>query len=107
MGYTLAEEGRELDRAEVLIKKALEQSPDSGYILDSLAWVYFRQGKIKQAWEEIKRAVDVVDDPVIWEHYGDIAAAAGHKKQARKGYESSLKLDSEHKDRINEKLDAL
>jgi tetratricopeptide (TPR) repeat protein len=93
VGYTLADQKKDLDRALVLIKKALELKPDSGYIVDSLAWAYYRMGKFDLAWEEIQRAVILAEsDPTIWEHYGDLAAAKGLKDKAREGYRRSLKL---------------
>lgn len=93
VGYTLADKMQDLDRALVLIQKAMEIKPDSGYIVDSLAWAYYRMGKLDQAWEEIQRAVVLADtDPTIWEHYGDLAAAKGLKTKAREGYRRSLKL---------------
>ena len=51
VGYTLADAKKDLDRAYVLVHNALVQEPDNGYIIDSLAWVHFRQGKFKEAWE--------------------------------------------------------
>lgn len=106
MGYTLAEEGRDLARAEVLIQTAVKVKPDNGYYVDSLAWVYFKQGKKRLAWQEIKRAVQLVDsDPVIWEHYGDIAEALGLHGEARKGYAKSLELEGDNARIVKDKLD--
>lgn len=108
LGYTLAEEGRDLPRAEVLIQTAVKVKPDNGYYVDSLAWVYFKQGKKKLAWQEIRRAVQLVDsDPVIWEHYGDIAEALNLHGEARKGYSKSLELEGDNATAVKEKLDAL
>ena len=105
VGYTLAEEGRDLDRALVLVQKASSLDPENGYILDSVAWVYFKQGKLDKAWETIGFAVDAMnDDPTIWEHYGDIAAAMGNIKQARKGYNYSLKHGTREPEHIKKKL---
>ena len=108
VGYTLAEEGRELDRALVLVTKASSLDPENGYILDSVAWVHFKLKNLDKAWEYIRYAVDVVDkDPVVWEHYGDIAAAMGKKKEARKGYNFALKFNSPEADAVKEKLKQL
>jgi len=105
VGYTLAEENRELDRALVLVTKASSLDPENGYILDSVAWVHFKKGNLDKAWEYVRYAVDVVDnDPTIWEHYGDIAAAAGKTKEARKGYNYSLKFGHSNADAIKKKL---
>ena len=46
LGYTYADMGINLDEAEQLIRKALEQKPGDGYITDSLAWVFFKRGTI-------------------------------------------------------------
>lgn len=107
VGYVLADEVRDLDRAMVLITRALEHEPDSGYIIDSLAWLYFRRGENERAWEEIRRAVErVADDPVVWEHYGDIAAALGLMPKAREGYRNSLELNPDNPS-VRAKLDRL
>jgi len=105
IGYTLAEQGQNLDRAEILIKKALNLDPENGYYLDSLAWLYFKSGKLDQAWEAISNAVSrVKDDPIIWEHYGDIASAVQKPEQARTGYERALEHGPDNPEQIKDKL---
>lgn len=107
IGYTLADMNRDLDRALVLINKALELKPDSGYIIDSLAWVMYRRGDYTRAWVEIQRAAELTDsDPVLWEHYGDIASALDLTDEARKGYLRSLELKPDNPS-VEEKLKAL
>ncbi|KKU44508.1 MAG: Pyridine nucleotide-disulfide oxidoreductase, partial [Microgenomates group bacterium GW2011_GWA2_46_7] len=44
LGYIYAEENRNLDEAEQLVKKALDIDPDNGAYLDSLGWVYYKKG---------------------------------------------------------------
>jgi|GEM_PF-2012689 len=93
VGYTLAEENRDLERALQLVSSALEQMPDADYIVDSLAWVYFRLGKYEEAWQTIQQCIGMgTEDVTVWEHYGDIALAHGKKSEARKGYTEALKL---------------
>ena len=41
-----AEQGVNLDRAVTMLTKAVTQDPRNGAYLDSLGWVYFRQGKL-------------------------------------------------------------
>jgi len=97
LGYTLADESRELDRALVLVQSALRQDPENGFMIDSLAWVYFRMGRLDEAWTQIRRAVSLVpDDPELWNHYGDIAKAMGKTNEARQAYTKALK--KKHKD---------
>ena len=105
IGYTLAEEGRELERALSLIKKANNLKPENGYIVDSLAWAYYRLGKLDEAWKYIQHAVTLSkDDPTMWEHYGDIAKQSGRAAQAKKGYQNALKLNHDDPERIKKKL---
>lgn len=108
LGYSLAEQGEQLDRALVLIRNALRLEPDNIYFRDSLAWVLFRRGQVEAAWEEIVRTVAAApDDPTIWEHYGDIARAMNKPAEARKGYEEALKRkpgDAELQKKLKEVL---
>jgi tetratricopeptide (TPR) repeat protein len=108
IGYTLTEEKRDLERAQVLIERSLQLKPGSGHIIDSLAWVHFKLGNLDLAWRHIQSAVEIMaDDPVIWEHYGDIAAALGKTAEARKGYRNALRFQPEDPDAIRQKLNAL
>ncbi|EPR34911.1 Tetratricopeptide repeat-containing protein [Alkalidesulfovibrio alkalitolerans DSM 16529] len=108
VGYLLADMGRDLDRALVLIEEALEQKPDSGHILDSLAWVHYRRGDLAKAWDAILLAVEKTpEDPTIWEHYGDIARAKGRVESARRGYRKALEFGHKKPDEVRAKLDAL
>ncbi len=108
IGYTMVEENRDLDRALSLIRKADRLKPNNGYIVDSLAWAYYRLGRLDEAWRQIQRAVGLAqDDPTMWEHYGDIARDTGHRAKAKKGYQTALKLKHESPERIKKKLKGL
>ena len=48
LGYFMADRGMNLDEAETLVSKALVQ-PNNGSFLDSLGWVYYKQGRFSQA----------------------------------------------------------
>ncbi len=100
MGYTYAEEGVNLDEAELLIKKALSIQPDDGYVTDSLGWVYFKKGKNDQAILYLEKAHDLIsDDPVIAEHLGDAYMVGGNFNKALQAYQKALKLMKESKDK--------
>lgn len=105
IGYSLIEEGRDMERALSLIKKADKLKPENGYIVDSLAWANFRLGRLEEAWKQIQRAVTLnKDDPTMWEHYGDIAKELGKADRAKKGYQNALKFKHESPERIKKKL---
>lgn len=106
IGFTLAEQNRELERALTLLKKADELSPDQSYIVDSLAWAHFRSGNGPEALKQIRRAVGLGNhvDAAIWEHYGDIALKQGKKDEARRAFRRALELKPANAAKIRAKL---
>ncbi len=93
LGYTYAEEGRNLDEAESLIKRALESDPKNPAYLDSLGWVYYQKGLYVEALRELSAAVDLLDDPAIYEHLGEVYAKLGERSLAEAQWLKSLALD--------------
>lgn len=94
LGYTFAERDMRLEEAAGLVQRALVIKPQNGYYLDSLAWAYFKMGRLPEALEEMKRAVAVVpDDPVFFEHLGEIYLTNNLPNDAREAWLRSLELD--------------
>src|SRR5690606_3703990 len=73
LGYLWADKDVNLDEARVLVERALELDPENPYYLDSLGWVYYRQGDGEKAVEYIRRALVnmTTDDAVLRDHLGD------------------------------------
>ncbi|WP_412174890.1 tetratricopeptide repeat protein [Actibacterium sp. XHP0104] len=83
LGYSLVEKRRNLDEALDMIQRAVAARPDSGYIVDSLGWVYYRLGRYAEAVEPMERAVELVPiDPVVNDHLGDVLWAVGRRVEA-------------------------
>lgn len=97
LGYLYVEEERHLDKAEALIRKALEFKPQNGAYLDSLGWFYFKKGDLQNALEHLKKASLNLNDPVIYEHLGDVYIKLNEPDLARASYQKALELkpDSE------------
>ena len=105
LGYVFAEQGIHLVEAKGLIERALEEKPNDGYYLDSLAWVYFKQGNFKKAAELQRNAIEQIsDDPVMFEHLGDILWRSGNKGEARKSWEKALELKHKKPQLIKTKI---
>jgi len=105
LGYTYADLGEKLDEAERLIKAALEEKPDDGYITDSLGWVYFKKGLFEEAVKYLEKAVSLVpDDPIILEHMGDAYLEIRHKEKALEFYKRSLLNKNKDKKNIEKKI---
>ncbi|MBQ9406714.1 MAG: tetratricopeptide repeat protein [Desulfovibrio sp.] len=109
IGYTLAEEDRDLDRAVTLLIKADKLAPNQAYIVDSLAWAYYKSGKLDSAIKEIRRAVKLDEecDPSIWEHYGDIAARMNLTEEARRAYNKALEGKPDNAEALRQRLSGL
>lgn len=79
LGYTLAEEGMQLEKAEQLCKKAIKKQPENPAYLDSLGWVYYQQGKPEVAIDYLRKALDKAGgNKTIAEH---IRVVLGEKKE--------------------------
>ena len=86
LGYMWADINRNLDEAAKHITKANELSPDNASYVDSLGWLYFRQGKYTEALAELQRAAELMkDEPdsTIHEHIGDTHHKLGQADEAR------------------------
>ncbi len=100
LGYSYAERGINIERALSLTRQAVALKPDNGYYVDSLGWAFYKSGMLNEALAEIKRAVALVgDDPVIYEHLGEIYMKQDRPADAREAWLHSLELDPS-----NEKL---
>ena len=87
VAYSYAEKGVELDRALEMAQRAVQARPEDGYYLDTLGWIYYRQGRLPEAKQALRKAVELVtDDVVILEHYGDVLVQSGELEEGRKVY---------------------
>ncbi len=99
LGYSWAEQGRNLEQARQLIDKAAQLKPNDGAILDSLGWVMMRLGNTAEAIHWLERAVELnSEDATINGHLGDAYWAAGRKLQAQFQWRRALTLNPEPAD---------
>ena len=114
LGYMLADRNVRLEEAYDLIKRAVDLDPDNGAYLDSLGWVYFRQGKLDDARGLLERALDRMQDPTVHDHLGDVYLKLGRTKEAIAQWQASLRefqkaaqqeADPEEMASVNRKLD--
>ena len=113
LGYSMVEQNRNLDEALEMIERAVAASPDSGYIVDSLGWVFYRLGRYEEAVVQMERAVELLAvDPVVNDHLGDVYWAVGRHREARFQWTRALSfIDADDNDseadpeRIRRKID--
>ena len=107
LGYSLIDRGEKLDEAMTMIEKAVSLQPESGYIVDSLAWGLFKLGKYEIAIPHMEKAAELMPvDPIVTDHLGDLYWAVGRQLEAKFQWRRALSFDPELKDatRIREKL---
>ena len=107
LGYSWVDQGTKLDQGMDMIRRAVDQRPDDGYIVDSLGWAYFRIGNYDEAVKNLERAIDLKpEDPTINDHLGDAYWRVGRKLEA--GFQWShardLKPEPEDLPKIEAKL---
>ncbi len=83
LGYSLADRNVRLDEAYDLIKKASDLKPQNPFIMDSLGWVLFRQGKVKEGLQLLQAAYKLRPDPEIAAHIGEVLWVLGRQDEAR------------------------
>ena len=107
LGYSWIDQGEHLDEGMAMIKKAVQQKPDDGYIVDSLGWAYYKLGNYDEAVKQLERAIELKpEDPTINDHLGDAYWRIGRMLEARFQWAHARDLNPEPDDlkKINEKL---
>ncbi|HZC54438.1 MAG TPA: tetratricopeptide repeat protein [Xanthobacteraceae bacterium] len=107
LGYSWVDQGVHLDQGMDMIRRAVEQRPDDGYIVDSLGWAYFRTGNYDEAVKNLERAVELKpEDPTINDHLGDAYWRVGRLLEAhfQWSHAKDLKPEPEDLPKIEAKL---
>ncbi len=97
-GYTIADENlvEHFPQAEKFIKKALEEKPQEAMYWDSLAWLYYRQGKYLEAEKiMLEHCESILDDSAISYHLAEIYLKLDKMDQALDMINRSIKSDSD------------
>jgi tetratricopeptide (TPR) repeat protein len=107
LGYSWIDQGVHLDDGMAMIKKAVQQRPDDGYIVDSLGWVYYRLGNYPEAVKQLERAIELKpEDPTINDHLGDAYWRVGRTLEAhfQWAHARDMKPDPDELAKIEQKL---
>jgi tetratricopeptide (TPR) repeat protein len=107
LGYSWIDQGVHLDEGMSMIKRAVDQRADDGYIVDSLGWAHYRLGHMEEAVKQLERAVELKpEDPTINDHLGDAYWRVGRILEARFQWSHArdLKPEPEELEKIEAKL---
>jgi tetratricopeptide (TPR) repeat protein len=96
LGYSFAERNLRLPEAQKLIEQALQLAPEDNFIIDSLGWVLYRQGDLKGAARELRRAYGGRPDAEIGAHLGEVLWVMGEHAEADKVWREALDTSPEN-----------
>ena len=92
-----------------MLKKANTLDPNSYYILDSLAWAYYKKNNLKIAAKLMERVIEMAPGEAIsLDHLGDIYFALNRKREAYFFWKQAKDLaepEDELIESINKKLE--
>lgn len=92
LGYFLVDRNMRLDEAEEYLEAAISINPDDPAIIDSVGWLYFRQGRYEESIETLRRAYKILPDSEIAAHLGEVLWVSGDQNSATRVWEEALKV---------------
>jgi tetratricopeptide (TPR) repeat protein len=92
--YLLAQEERELEKAELMSRRTIEAEPNNATYLDTYAWILYKLKRYEEASSYIVQAIEEDPEPsdVLYEHAGDIYLRLGNKVKALDYWYKALNL---------------
>src|SRR5690606_4346601 len=106
LGYTLADAGRDLPRAEKLLRAARAAKPQDPAIADSWGWLQYRLGHLDKAAEVLRGAWQSRKDTDVGVHLAEVLWKQGRQQEAKKLFDEVRKLDP-HSSLLRETLKRL
>ncbi len=98
LGYTLADNGWELERSVNLLQKAVSLEQDNVYIWDSLAWAYYKLGRFEKALSSMELVIkNEVKDTVLRYHLGNIYWKLNMIEDAKKNWRMAVEINNNQK----------
>ena len=95
--YALAEDGRELEKALRLVRRAIAIKSNVGAYHDTHGWVLYKLGRYDEALRELRLAVQTAPDtPDLRYHLAAVYAKLGRKDDALVELEKALALKPGH-----------
>lgn len=94
LGFTLVALDRELDAAEVYLRRAHRFAGGQSHIVDSLGWLAYKRGDLATALRLLKRAARGAPGSaeILW-HLGRALAESEQWKKSKRTYERALRAN--------------
>ncbi len=97
LGYTLVDRAKQYQAGHDYIAAALQYSPDSGAILDSMGWALFKLRKPQEALEHLQRAATRLEDVEVDLHLGEVLWSMQRRDEALAVWKKGLARAPENK----------
>ncbi len=108
LAYGWIEKNMNIEESFLMLERAYEQNPESYYILDSLAWAYYKKNKFEIAAKLMEKVIDMAPGEAIsLDHLGDIYFAMNRIREAVHFWKQAKDLalpEDEITEKINLKL---
>ncbi len=104
--YFLSEEDKDLDKAERMSKKTIDEEPENPTYLDTYAWILFKQQRYEEAQKYIDKVLELSPSPdaTLLEHAGDIYSKTSNTKEAVVFWKKALEGKSKNAKLIRKKI---
>ncbi len=101
LGYTLADLTERYDEAEQLILQAYELQPEDPSIIDSMGWISYRLGRLREAEKYMREAWAAMRNAEVAAHLGEVLWVRGQKDEARSLWKLGLEMEDDNEVLIN------
>ncbi|KPK37536.1 MAG: hypothetical protein AMJ69_11200 [Gammaproteobacteria bacterium SG8_47] len=96
LGYTLADRTTRYEEALQYIQRAMELRPNDAAVIDSMGWTLYRLGRHDEALKYLRRAFEMLNDPEIAAHLGEVLWVTGDHDRARAVWDDALREAPQH-----------
>ncbi|HZU52647.1 MAG TPA: tetratricopeptide repeat protein [Holophagaceae bacterium] len=106
LGYLLLDHGGDIKEAAALIEAAVKQEPGNGSFIDSLGWLRFKQGNLKDAEAQLRHAADLRPYSAdVRQHLGEVLLKLEKPDEAITQWERALAFAFPGRDALEKRLD--
>jgi len=98
LGYHYVTNNTNLEEAEEYLVKANNLLPEDPAIMDSLGWLRYRMGELEVAIELLEQAYEILQDPEIAAHLGEVLWVSGEQESARQIWTRALEETPDHEE---------
>ena len=102
LAYSWLDRNLNVNKALVMLEKAIKLEPGDAYIIDSLGWAYYLSGLLDKSIYYLEKAVTILpNDATLNDHLGDVYWKVGRNQEAISQWKKVLIFDPAFKKKKN------